>query len=161
MSSAMAILCATGFHIFVYVSSQVNAVCVCVCVCVCVYRGRYRLSWRFSAGLASWRQFENIYIYIYIYIILDFFAGVRMLLTVSFFLRGFPNDQVCHTTLDCTLETIDLPALSGLGCRWTRLPGNRPPLSSHAHGLDQGSTLVWPFRSRSDASTTLPIKERR
>ena len=49
---------------------------------------------------------------------LDFFAGLRMLLSVLFYFRGFPEDQVCwNTGFDCMFETVGLVVLSGLGCR--------------------------------------------
>ena len=52
------------------------------------------------------------------FVALELLAGLRMFLAVSFFKRGFPEDQIWSTIgFDCTFVIIGLAVLSGLGCR--------------------------------------------
>jgi hypothetical protein len=48
---------------------------------------------------------------------LDFFAGLRMFLAVSFFFSSLPEDQVCQNTgSNGMFEAVGLAVLSCLGC---------------------------------------------
>ena len=60
---------------------------------------------------------------------LDFFAGLRMFLAVSFFLCGFPEDQVCY--LEAT-EVIPARGIKKVKKR-EKDPGLASRLVLHGH----------------------------